>query len=642
MALQTTTNINVDFYDKKYIMINAKQYDDSSRWITLTCYNNGDLFNLSASKHTAYIRYKKADGYGVLNSCRINARGEVLVELTEQMLAADGICYVDLIIVNKGSAIVNIDTGEIITVDGSAILSTMAFCINVYEAAFDNSLIESSYEYDALNSMLQKAEADYTEVIQLSKSYAMGNANNIRENEDSDNSKYYSQLSKSYAIGDAEGIRENEDTDNSKYYRQKALESAEDADISKTNAAESANSAIDSAESASESAKSAIESAASASESAAIALESEDVVKNYVTIAESNVDSILKSAQNAATSEENAHEYYLQIEEIANGLGGAFNPKGTVTFAELKTLLANGQIEIGDLYHISDNFTTDATFKKGAGIEYAAGTNVYYTSEGYFDCLTGTGVVLGVKGNKETEYRKGNINLTVDNIGAIATEDIATVDEITDYLKVYAPSPDAPNFTLEEDVAALQNDVDALEGEVATVKGDVSTAQGDINTLEGNVSTIQNGMTTIQNNVSTAQNNITTLQGDVNGLEGDIDTIQGDIDTLEKDITTIQNNIDTLEKKWSIIENTEQSVVVTVADKTEYYFPNAVSVTINAPSDITKYECWITIGTVNPTIDFPATMECIGLDGRSFYTNTTYTEISLKDGKYIIGCVGSK
>ena len=435
MALQITTKINVDFYDKKYIMINAKQYDGSSRWISITCYDNGHLFNLSASKHTAYIRCRKSNGYDVFNVCRINHRGEVLVELTEQMLASDGICYVDLMIVNKGSAIVNVDTGEIITVDDSAIISTMAFCINVYETVVDNSLIESSYEYDALNDALQRAEADYTEVIQLAKSYAMGNANNIRENEDSDNSKYYSQLSRSYAIGDAKGVRANEDADNSKYYSQLSSKSAEDADISKTNAAESANSAIDSAESASESAK-------SASESATIAVESKDIAKDYMDAAQDNMAAILnnaarasESATNASESETKAQEYYLQVKEITTGLSGAFNPKGTITFAELTTLLANGELQAGDLYHISDNFVTNESFKRGANIECAAGTNVYYTSEGYFDFFAGA-TVSGIKGENETEYRNGNVNITAENIGAISSNDIATVDEIKSYLGI--------------------------------------------------------------------------------------------------------------------------------------------------------------------------------------------------------------
>lgn len=604
MALQTITNINVDFYDKKYIMINAKQYDDSSRWITITCYNNGSLFNLSTNKHTAYIRYKKADGHGVLNSCRINTKGEVLVELTEQMLAANGICYVDLVIVNKGSAIVNIDTGDIVTVDGSAILSTMAFCINVYESAFDNSVVESSDEFNALNNALEKADANYTEVIQLSKSYAIGDANDIRENEDFDNSKYYSRLSKSYAIGDAEGVRENEDFDNSKYYQGKALESAEDANISKTNAAESANIAIDSAESASESAKIATESATNAYESAENALDSENATKNYAATAEHSMNTAINSATSASESADEAHTYYLQVEEITTGLSGAFMPMGTIEFSQLAVLLDGGKVRPGYLYNISDNFVTDISFKRGAGIEYAAGTNVYYTSENYWDCLTGT-TVTGVKGDKETEYRKGNVNLTVDNIGAVASDDVATIDETTNYLKVY----DNPDLTL-DGIVALRADVTALEI--------------DVNELEHGVGVIQT---------------------DIDGLENSVNTIQTDTNNFKKDtadnFNVIRTDMTTLAKKWSIKEDAATSITFTIEDETEYRFPNATEVTINAPNDITTYECWITIGSTNPTISFPATMECVGIDGREIHSNVVNTEISIKDGKYVIACVGA-
>jgi hypothetical protein len=101
----------------------------------------------------------------------------------------------------------------------------------VHETYVDHSVIESSYEYDALNDLMEKALADYTEVIMLSKSYAIGDAGDIRENEDFDNSKYYceqariseqnaydsSMLSKSYAVGGT-GTRDGEDTDNSHYY----------------------------------------------------------------------------------------------------------------------------------------------------------------------------------------------------------------------------------------------------------------------------------------------------------------------------------------------------------------------------------------------------------------------------------------
>jgi hypothetical protein len=563
MALQTTTNINVDFYDKKYIMINAKQYDSSSRWIAITCYNKGDLFNLSANNHSAYIKYRKADGHGVLNACRINYRGEVLVELTEQMLAADGICYADLMIVNKGSAMVNVDTGEIITVDGSAVLSTMAFCVNVYEPAFDNSLVESSYELDALNTALQKAEANYTEVIQLAKSYATGDTN-MRENEDWDNSKYYSQMSKSYAIGNANGIRKNEDVDNSKYYRQLALESAEDADISKTNAAESANSAIDSAESASQSAKVASESATIALESGVVAKEYMDAAKNNMATISNNAAQATESAAIAAKSATDAQTYYLQVEEIANGLSGAFNPKGTVEFAELATLLEDGDVKAGDLYNIRGNFTTDESFKRGAGIECADGTNVYYTSEGYWDCLSGTGVVTGVKGDKESEYRKGNINLTVDNIGAISADDISSVDETIDFLKVYAPLPDDVG-----DAMSLQADMKTLKGRVDTFETELNDFGDTLNTtlkaFESDFDTeLGSFRETFEEELSGFED---TLNTSLNDFGSTLDTKLGNFeDTLD---TNLDNFEVTLNEKLDKLENYVETEVAAVQTKVD-------------------------------------------------------------------------
>lgn len=361
MALEIVKNISVDFYDKKYQMINAKQYDDSSRWITITCYNQGDLFNLSPSKYSAYVKYRKADGYGVLSSCRINHKGEVLVELTEQMLAADGICYVDLVIINKGSAIVNIDTGEIITIDDSPILSTMAFCVNVYEASVDNSEFESSYEYDALNDLIQRAEADYTEVIQLAKSYAIGDANNIRENENFDNSKYYCEQA---------GISAT----NAKTSEENALVSEQNAGTSELNASISEQNAL-----ASEQNAKASEEKASVSEQNAATSEQN---------AKTSEGKALVSERNAKASETQAKHYYEQIENIHSGLDGSLSPKGTITFAELMAL-TDAEKFVGALYVISESFITDETFVEGEDIPYPAGTLVYFTVDGLWACFDG-------------------------------------------------------------------------------------------------------------------------------------------------------------------------------------------------------------------------------------------------------------
>lgn len=215
MALQSVTNISVDFCSKKYILINAKQYDKNSRLLSITCYNNGQYFPVNASTHSAYIRYKKSDEHSVFNFCEINRKGEILVELTEQMLASDGICYADLVIVNKGDAEVDTNTGEIITIDNASILSTMTFCIDVSETAVENAEIESSYEFNVLNETLQKYEANYKNVVQTSKSWAVGGTG-IRSGEDTDNAKYYAELALKNAFGGESivtGVKGSNETD---------------------------------------------------------------------------------------------------------------------------------------------------------------------------------------------------------------------------------------------------------------------------------------------------------------------------------------------------------------------------------------------------------------------------------------------
>ena len=237
MNLQTTKQLNIDFSAQKYILVDVKQYDRNSRFILVTCYNQGSIFNLNAKNHSVYVRYKKADGSPVLNFCKINNRGEVLVELTEQMIAAGGICYVDLVVINKGQAIINIDTGEIITVDDSSILSTMAFCVNVYEVSVDNSEIESSTEFECLNDLFKKAEADYKEVVQLAKSYAVGDAGGIRDNEDIDNSKYYyEQTSTNVEIAKTSEINSLASETNAKISEENSKISETNASASETNA----------------------------------------------------------------------------------------------------------------------------------------------------------------------------------------------------------------------------------------------------------------------------------------------------------------------------------------------------------------------------------------------------------------------
>ena len=123
---------------------------------------------------------------------------------------------------------------------------------------------------------------------------------------------------------------------------------------------------------------------------------------------------------------DNALYFYEQVKRISQGLQGALMPMGTITFAQLPTVTA----QAGYMYNISDGFTTDDTFNEGAGHEYPAGTNVYLTADGKWDCMAGT-AVGGVKGAKEATYRQGLVNLTPENIGALSEDGDSAENTVT-------------------------------------------------------------------------------------------------------------------------------------------------------------------------------------------------------------------
>ena len=124
------------------------------------------------------------------------------------------------------------------------------------------------------------------------------------------------------------------------------------------------------------------------------------------------------SETSSAKSESEAQKYAKQAKEISESLSGALRPLGTINFADLPT---TAEATSGDMYNIADQFTTTTDFKEGAGNIIPAGSNVYLTIDRYWDVLAGT-PVTGVKGAKEVYYRRGNVNITPTDIGAVAED----------------------------------------------------------------------------------------------------------------------------------------------------------------------------------------------------------------------------
>lgn len=439
MAIKTTTNIDIDFCDKKYVLVNAKQLDKNSRFLSVTCYNHGELFRLNDREHASYIRYRKADDYGVFNFCKIED-DKIIVEITEQMLAVEGVCVADLVIVGRDQARVD-DTGAITNLNEATVLSTMPIYFDVIETAVNNSEIESSYEYSAFNQNLANYWKRFEDAIESSSSWAKTSESwavggtNTRTGENTNNSKHWASESNKSATSSAASASEAsgymskalEYKGNAETYMNSAKDYMDNASGSATAAAESAESASDSAKAADDSSKLAKASEEAASNSETEAKKSENAAaqsKSDAAISETNASNSADSALNNANRAQsyavggtgtrdgedtnNAQWYYNEIKDILNGVNIVFVPKGTVYFSELAVLKESAVP--GYIYNIKDDFVTDDSFREGSGVTYTAGVNVYYiideNGEYKWDCFGG------------------------------AASPTATVDEIKDYLGI--------------------------------------------------------------------------------------------------------------------------------------------------------------------------------------------------------------
>lgn len=215
-----------------------------------------------------------------------------------------------------------------------------------------------------------------------------------------------------------------------------AKTSETNAKASETAAAKSATAAEASESNAKVSETSASQSAATATSEAASASQSASTAIDKATIATQKATEIIGKAESAADSatkaqsyavggtgsregedSDNAKYYYEQSKDVSEGLKGGLQPHGTVAFADLPAL---SDVNSGWMYNISDEFTTTDEFKEGAGNVIPTGANIYKTSDDKWDVLAGT-PVTGIKGVNEDSFRRGNVELTAENVGAVAT-----------------------------------------------------------------------------------------------------------------------------------------------------------------------------------------------------------------------------
>ena len=112
--------------------------------------------------------------------------------------------------------------------------------------------------------------------------------------------------------------------------------------------------------------------------------------------------------------------------EVDGMISSVYKPAGSVAFASLPTLAAG---VLGNVYNVTDAFTTTSDFVEGSGKSYPAGTNVVVVNTGTtaspiykFDVLAGFVDLSGYVPTSRKINNKaltGNITLSASDVGAL-------------------------------------------------------------------------------------------------------------------------------------------------------------------------------------------------------------------------------
>ena len=200
--------------------VHIVQYDRSLPILAVSLYNNGQLYRLSEDMEVS-IRLGKPDRTFVYNKALgcDSTRTIVYFEITQQMSLFDGEFYPVIEIM-----------------DGDKIANSSTIYLVVDRNPAQHDYIESTIEYKELIDYRDEAVKAGKEAKASEEAAKLSETNSkISENE----SVKYGNLSKSYAVGTDNAIRENDAEDNAKTYCETAKISAGNAKQSETNAKQS-------------------------------------------------------------------------------------------------------------------------------------------------------------------------------------------------------------------------------------------------------------------------------------------------------------------------------------------------------------------------------------------------------------------
>lgn len=308
-------------------VVNVSQYD-KARQFALVIYEGASQYSLTGK--SVQIRGTKPDGNGFAYDSTdgvVSVSGNtVTISTTQQMTAVGGQTMAELRIKS-----------------GTTILGTINFILDVEHSALSDDTPISETEIPAIERDMQAA-VDQAEAAAQTATTKAGEASA---------SATRAANSATTATGAATAASSDATAAETK---------AREAATSATNAATSADNASDSADAASGSAQAASDSADDAADSA----EDSEAYANG-TRGGSDVPSTDPTYHNNA-------KYWR--DQAASYAAGGIHFMGSIPFSDIPTVgMANG-----DMYNITDDFTTDSRFIEGAGVSVKAGADIAWVA----------------------------------------------------------------------------------------------------------------------------------------------------------------------------------------------------------------------------------------------------------------------
>ncbi|MDO5431506.1 BppU family phage baseplate upper protein [Eubacterium sp.] len=308
-------------------VVHAKQGDHGTRTIQFTFYNNGQPYTVPSGLTVSYCGTKK-DGYG-FDIKMILASGNVWnATLTKQVLAVAGRIPV-----------------EVKITDGTNILKSMSFMLDIRPAALTDKTFQSSDDYQTFEEYLKEAEqhakdaeAARAAAVAAQKAAETAKAGAEAAKKDADSAKQQAIIAQRAAETAEDGAEA----------AQQAAETAKIAAETAKGQAVSAKSDAQASETAAEAAKTAAaDSAKAAKSSQDAAASSEQAASQKATEAANSAKAAKASQDSAATSATAATTKAGEAEKHADEAEAAA-AKAAQEAAKVKTWKPNVS-EVGDL-----------------------------------------------------------------------------------------------------------------------------------------------------------------------------------------------------------------------------------------------------------------------------------------------------